>query len=54
MAGGDVQINQLVGSLLAISASQFYRVARLAEIHEIGSLYGLSVLDVQTRYDSFC
>ena len=53
VAGGDVQVHQFVGSLFAIGFPQFYRVARLAQVHEIGSFHGLSVLDVQTGDDTF-
>ena len=53
MAGGNIQIHQFVGSLFAVRLAQFHRVACLAQIYKIRSFYGLSVFDVQTRYDSF-
>ena len=52
--GCDVEKNQFVGTLLTISTRQFYRVARLAEVHEIGTLHGLPIFNVEARNDSFC
>jgi hypothetical protein len=54
VTGGDVEVNQFVGSLFAIRTTEFYGVARLTEIHEVCSLYGLPVFDIQAGYDSFC
>ena len=54
VACGDVEINQFIGTLLAIGTSQFYWVTRLAKVDKVRSLYGLSVLDVKAGYDSFC
>ena len=53
-AGGYIQKNQLVGTLLAISTRQLDRIACMAQIHEIGSFYGLPVFDVEAGNDSFC
>ena len=50
-AGCDVEEHQLVGTGLAVGLAQGYGVARLAQVHEVGSFHGLSVLDVQTGYD---
>ena len=54
VAGRNVQIYQFVRPLFAISLAQFHRVSGLAQVHEISSLYRLSVLDIQTGDDTFC
>ena len=52
--GCDVEKNQFVGTLLTISTRQFYRVAGLAEVHEIGTFHCLPIFNVEARNDSFC
>ena len=54
VAGRNVEKNQLVCPLLAISTSQLHRITGLAQVYEIRPLYGLTVFDIKTRYDSFC
>ena len=53
-AGCDVQEAQFVGPLLRVGFAQLYRVARTPQVHEVRAFDGLTVLDVQTGYDSFC
>ncbi len=50
----DVEEYQFVGSCIAVCLSQFYRVSCAPEVHEVSSLNGFSVLDIQTGDDSFC
>ena len=52
--GCDVEKNQFVGTLLTISTRQFYRVAGLTEVHEIGTFHCLPIFNVEARNDSFC
>ena len=54
VAGRNVEKNQLICPLLAISTSQLHRITGLAQVYEIRPLYGLTVFDIKTRYDSFC
>ena len=54
VTGCDIKKSQFICSLLAISTPQLDRITGLAEIDKVSSLYGLSVFDIQTRYNSFC
>ena len=47
-----INLNQFVGSLFGIPASQFDRVADAAQFEEIDSLDRLPVLDIQAGDDS--
>ena len=49
----NIEEYELIGSSIAISFSQFYRVTSAAKVYEIGSLYRLAVLYIKTRNDSF-
>lgn len=51
--GGNIQKYQFICPLCTIRAGQFDGIACLTQIDEISTLYGLSILDVETRYDSF-
>ena len=51
---GDVKEHQFVGSLFRIGLAQFYRIACRAQIDEVSTFHGLSVLHIQTRYYAFC
>ena len=53
-AGRNVQETKFVGPLFTIGLTQFYRVARTAQVDEVGAFDGLAVLDVQAGYDAFC
>ena len=52
MAGSNIQKNKFISSLFTISTSQFHRITGLAQIYKIRSFHGLSVFDVQTRYEN--
>ena len=54
MRGGDVEIDQLVGTRAAVGGTQLHWVAGIAEIDEVDALDGLPVFDVQTGDNSFC
>ena len=50
----DIKEHQFVGSLFRIGLAQFYRIACRAQIDEVSTFHGLSVLHIQTRYYAFC
>ena len=54
MAGRDIQKDQLVSPLFAISPAQFYWIACLTKVHEVSPFHRLSVFDVKTWNNSFC
>src|SRR5688500_13330149 len=51
---GDIKKHQFVGALQRIECTKFYGVTRIPDIFKVYSLYGSSVFDIKTGYDSFC
>lgn len=50
----NVEIYQLIGTLLAVCTAQLYGVAGISEIDKIHSFDGLSVFYIKAGNDSFC
>ena len=50
--GGDVEEDDLVGALLLVADSQLDRVARVADVDEVGPLDDPSPVDVEARDDA--
>ena len=48
----DVQIDEFVSPLLRVESSHLHRIAHLTQALEIDPFHYLSVLHVQTRYNS--
>jgi hypothetical protein len=47
VAGGNVQKHQLVGPFCLIAGSHFNWIARVTQMHEVGSLYDTAPIDVE-------
>ena len=50
--GGDIEEHEFICPLLAVGLAQLYRVACIAQVHEIDTFDGTSVLDIQTGNDT--
>ena len=51
MAGGDVEKNQLIGSLGVIPRRDLHRIAGVTEVEEVRSLDHPAMVDVKARDD---
>ena len=53
VGGGDIEKDQFIGAFFGVQGAQFHRVAGIAQVHEVGALYGTAIFYIETGYDAF-
>ncbi len=54
MCCSDIQKSNLIRTLLIITSSNLYRVACIADINKLHAFYNATIINIQTRDNSFC